>query len=162
MALWVIVGVLGAGAIALVPIVLNTLARRPEYDLFISFATPDLSMARVVATRARERGIRYFLSDQSLVAGDHFPDRIRKAIRNAAEMAVLCTPASIASRWVRDEWSIGVAGQKRVTPILQGCEPRDLSELLREFQAVPFEGIDDFLNQVVRPRGVGVRQPVLP
>jgi len=150
LSLWSMIVAFLLGVIPMIVALVQVFARRPEYDLFISFATANRLLADRIARSAREHGLRYFFSDESILTGDQFARQLQKAIRNSLEMAVLFTPESSRREWVRHEWTTALALNKRVTPILHECTVQDLPEPLRGYQYVEYYDIQRFLQQVAR------------
>jgi hypothetical protein len=148
--LWSMVAAFLLGVIPMMVALVHVFARRPEYDLFISFATANRMLADRMAGLARQHGLRYFFSDESILTGDQFAQQLQKAIRNSLEMAVLYTPESARREWVRHEWTTALALSKRVTPILHECTVQDLPEPLRGYQSAEYYDVQRFLQEVAQ------------
>jgi hypothetical protein len=148
--LWSMVVAFLLGTIPMIAALVHVFARRPEYDLFISFATANRILADRLARLAKQHGVRYFFSDESLFTGDQFARQLQKAIRNSLEMAVLFTPESARREWVQHEWTTALALSKRVTPILHECSVHDLPEPLRGYQSAEYHEVQRFLQEVAR------------
>jgi hypothetical protein len=83
--------------------------RGPEvrWDVFISYATPDLEQARSLAFELRSVGLRVFLGADTIdaeVGSSGWITALDEAIESTRAMLVLVTAAAMASRWVAEEW----------------------------------------------------------
>ena len=85
-------------------------ARPPEdqWDVFISYATADLSEARFLAAELKSRAMRVFLSADAIearVGSGNWILAIDEALTRSRAMLVLQTEHAAASKWVREEWT---------------------------------------------------------
>lgn len=131
------------GVLACLISTLLVIYRRPEYDLFLSYCSADAKRAARICDELRGRGVRVFHAVSSIPEGDPFRERIQKAIRNSREMAVLCTSASLGSAWVRFECTCATVLGKRITPILDGVDPRRLPPELEGRQAIAADRVGE-------------------
>lgn len=80
---------------------------QPTWDLFVSYATPDLTLARDLARQLESRGMRVFLSADVLdaaVGSASWLEALDAALAGSGAMLVLLTADSAASKWVAEEW----------------------------------------------------------
>src|SRR5262245_34779869 len=84
-----------------------------RYQIFISHATADKCLARMLCEKLEGVGAATFRDDRDIRGGDDIPDEIFRQIRESQEFLVLLTPASINRPWVLLE--VGAAC---------GCETR--------------------------------------
>jgi hypothetical protein len=148
--LWLSAGSLMIGLLGTLLVLTSIPGRPAEHDLFLSFGTPDRRAAEDLARRIRVRGLRLFFSDESILAGDEFRTQIRKAVRNSQEMVTLATPRSIDRDWVRNEWALAMAMEKRIVPLLQELEPGQLPDILRDRQSIPWGDSERYLEELAR------------
>jgi hypothetical protein len=74
--------------------------RRWPYRIFLSHASADKWIARVMCERFDALGIKTFRDDRDLHGGDDIPETIRKEIKRSQELVVLMTPRSVNRPWV--------------------------------------------------------------
>src|SRR5882724_10152380 len=86
-------------------------ARRAPYMVFVSHATTDKWIARVLCEKIESTGAVTFRDDRDIAGGDDIPEAIRVAIKQSRELIVLLTPHSIDREWVRLE--VGAAWGSR-------------------------------------------------
>jgi len=84
-------------------------ARREKdaWDIFISYATADRRAARFLASELTSRGVRVFLSANTIdaaVGSKSWMKAIDKALAHSRAVLVLLTPHALASKWVEEEW----------------------------------------------------------
>lgn len=120
------------------------------YDLFLSFSSSNKQEANQVTEQAEKLGLRCFLSEKQLEYGDIWDEKIRRALLSSREVCVLMTKAAVQSEWVVTEWGAAWALEKRITPVLVDLRPSELPDRLRRFQAVEYEKVTQYLEQVKR------------
>jgi len=80
---------------------------RDTWDIFISYATADRGTARFLASELTSRGVRVFLSADTIdaaVGSNSWMKAIDKALVHSRAVLVLLTPHALASKWVEEEW----------------------------------------------------------
>src|SRR6516164_5704868 len=88
--------------------------------IFISYARPTLSQARLVADTLRGGGHEVWIDDQ-LLAHQPFTDAIEAQLDAADAVVVLWSSGAVASEWVRAEASRGRRAGKLVQVRLERC-----------------------------------------
>src|SRR4051794_1532086 len=77
------------------------------YQVFVSHATADKWIARIICEKIEAAGASTFRDDRDIQGGDDIPEAIRRHIKPSKEIVVLLTPDSINRQWVTLE--IGAA-----------------------------------------------------
>ena len=128
---------------------LDERGRHPsQYDVFLSYATPDESIAAKIRDALGAKGLQCFMSAKELAGGDNFSDVICNALRNSREVCVLFTPHSVKSEWVLTEWGAAWALKKRIVPIIHRTDIDSLPDRLQSLQAIDFSDLSVFVKQV--------------
>jgi len=70
------------------------------YDVFLCYASADFPRADTLRNALRQAGLRCFMAEKTLEAGDLWSEEIREALVGAREMCILCTPTAVKSEWV--------------------------------------------------------------
>lgn len=120
--------------------------RTYEYDLFLSFSSTNRDEVRLIETSAREMGLRVFLDEKAIEPGEVWAEVIRQGLLNSRELAVLATPQSLESEWVRTEWGAAWVLGRTITPIILRLDPRDLPDRLKQRQWIDYHRFQDFLT----------------
>jgi TIR domain len=105
---------------------------RRSYLVFVSHASQDewiaRRMAEVIERKGRHHRVKAFLDARDLESGDRFSDALRDKLREAEELVVLVSSASVGRDWVRHEigaaWVLG----KRIVGVLDKLEPADVPD----------------------------------
>ena len=84
---------------------------RPGYQVFVSHATADKWVAKVICEKIESTGASTFRDDRDIDGGDDIPEKIRQQIIRSREMVVLLTPESVDRLWVLFE--LGAAWGRR-------------------------------------------------
>lgn len=120
------------------------------YQIFISHATADKWIARVLCEKLEAVGATTFRDDRDIDGGDDIPETIRGQIRASQEVVVLLTPNSVGRQWVTLE--VGAAwGQnsaRRITVVLYHVEVDPIPGMLKSKKAIGLNDLDNFLEEV--------------
>jgi len=78
-----------------------------KYDIFFSFSNKDMDDAKELCNQLRGYGLRVFFSadDMRLKGGHQFSEVIDEALENSCHFLLHCTPNSMASEWVKIEYT---------------------------------------------------------
>ncbi|MHB9133966.1 MAG: TIR domain-containing protein, partial [Armatimonadota bacterium] len=101
-------------------------------SIFISHATADDAVVKMLREKLEERGLSVWVDSRKLRGGDGLRPEIEQAIREARQVLVVLSPATVNSTWVQDEVALAreVAATKagyRVIPVLlPGVQPAAL------------------------------------
>ncbi|MCH7575980.1 MAG: toll/interleukin-1 receptor domain-containing protein [Candidatus Marinimicrobia bacterium] len=127
-----------------------------KYDLFISYASEDIEIAKVVYSRAKEIGLIPFLdkSKSAIKYGDVWEKTIMQAIKDSREFTLIFTPRSERKPWVWIELGAMWISGRTITPVLIGKSEQELHKILKDRQVVEESEIDAYLTQVLE-RKVG-------
>lgn len=126
---------------------------RSRHLVFLSHATYDKFLAKVVCERLEANGIATYRDDRDIEGGDSIPDSIRTAIEQCDELAVLLTPQSIQRQWVLVEIGIAIGMGKRIVPLLDHIPTDSVPESIRPNRGFDLNEFDSYLADVVK-RGV--------
>jgi TIR domain/VHL beta domain len=96
--------------------------------IFLSYATPDKSMAESIAFSLRSRGHEVFLDRDDLPAGESYDQRIERAVSNSDIFIFLISPDSVAQgryaltelKFARRKWN---HPSGRVLPVMVRTTP---------------------------------------
>jgi hypothetical protein len=104
--------------------------------IFISHSSRDKRFVRLLAARLWEEGYQIWLDEKELVPGDALAERLSDALAQSRVVAVVITPNSIASNWLKFELNKAtekmVKGECRLIPLLRGDvePPNELKSLI--------------------------------
>jgi hypothetical protein len=132
-------------------------ARRPlrvrrsgGYQVFVSHATADKWLAKVLCEKIEQTGATTFRDDRDIDGGDDIPERIRREIIRSNEMVVLLTPESVNRTWVILE--VGAAwGRRRgfrIVSVLCHVEVDAIPDMLASKKALPINDFDEYLKEL--------------
>lgn len=129
-------------------------SRRGEnrYLVFVSHATADKWLAKVLCEKIEETGAATFRDDRDIAGGDDIPDEIRIQIKRSQEMVVLLTPESVNRPWVLLE--VGAAwgkGRKaRIVAVLCHVTADSIPGIISSKKAMSINAFDDYLLELRR------------
>jgi hypothetical protein len=123
-------------------------AKRYAYDVFLSYASPNIEQANVVREKLAAAGLRVFMAKKSLKGGDDFAEEIRKALLGSQLVFLLLSPTSLSSEWVTTEWGAAWVLQKRIIPILYQCAPGALPARLGKVHCVDLHDVDGLISDL--------------
>jgi len=126
---------------------------------FISYSREDSEFALRLAADLRQAGARIWLDQLDIALGTPWDSMIEQALREAATMLLVLSPASVKSENVRNEISFALQEKKTIIPILrQDCAvPLQLHRLQRvDFRSDYARGMNAVLQEL------GVTPPAPP
>ena len=131
-------------------------------EVFLSHSSLDRPFANAMADVLRHHGIPVWYSETNILGAQQWHDEIGAALRRCDWLAVLLSPQSVDSIWVKREVLFSLNDHRyaeRIIPILyQPCDYDQLSWTLSLLQIVDFTG--DFENgcrALLRIWGLGYR-----
>ncbi len=131
------------------------------YSCFISYSTNDEQFAKRLHSKMRDEGLRVWFAPEDMQSGKKLHEQVDEAIRVFDKLLLILSPASINSKWVRDEIrrarkSEIREGRRKLFPIrlmdYQGLEQwksfyadlaEDLAEEIREYFIPDFSNWKD-------------------
>lgn len=115
---------------------LNTIVpRKPEFDVFISYAAGDSAVADELRTDLERNGLKCFMAEKDIQVATEWQDSIRAALMGSKRILVLLTPRSINRPWVLMETGAAWALGKPLIPALSHVAANELLDPIRRYQA---------------------------
>ncbi|MCH8084301.1 MAG: TIR domain-containing protein, partial [Myxococcales bacterium] len=108
-----------------------------EFDLFLSYATPDKEWVLTLAERLEARGLRVFVDSREIAVGDNFVLRLSDGLEKSRYMVLVLSSHTGDRPWVAQEWTSFVAGHGplgRLLPVK--IDAVELPALLKATQAM--------------------------
>jgi hypothetical protein len=125
-------------------------AKKSKYQVFVSHATADKWLAKVICEKIEGLGASTFRDDRDINGGDDIPEEIRRQIKSSQEMIVLLTPESIGRPWVLFE--VGAAWgwrkQYRIIVILDHVNIDLIPDQIKSRKAIRINEFDNYLNEL--------------
>ncbi len=110
--------------------------QRPKaYRIFLSHASTDKWIAKIICEKLDEIGLTSFRDDRDIRGGDDIPDEIQNEIRRCDELLVLLTPQSIGRVWVMLEIGMALARKRRIVPLLYHISVDPIPDMLKSKKA---------------------------
>jgi serine/threonine protein kinase len=113
---------------------LKSIAQRVRSSVFISYSSADSDFAEKLASDLRASGIGVWFDKWEIKVGDSIIQNINDGIRDNDYLAIVLSPTSVKSRWVRKELNAALMKELEesrsvvVLPIL--CKDCDIPPLL--------------------------------
>lgn len=125
-------------------------ARARPYQVFLSHATADKWVAKVLCEKIEATGAATFRDDRDIRGGDDIPEEIRRQIKQSREMVVLLTPQSVNRQWVTLEIgaSWGTSRRRRITLVMYHVAVDPIPAMIKEKKAIPLNDFDQYLNEL--------------
>jgi hypothetical protein len=129
-------------------------ARRPGYRIFISHATADKWIARILCEKLEAVGAETFRDDRDIAGGENISVRLRDEIISADEVLVLLTPNSTTRPWVLLEIGCAWGHNRRIVPFCYNVAVEAIPAILQPTKAIDLNALNDYLDEVAaRVRG---------
>jgi TIR domain/Pentapeptide repeats (8 copies) len=109
------------------------------YSCFISYSHEDKLFARRLHDTLQGRGIRCWLDEKQLLAGDHIRDQVDRGIRLWDKVLLCCSRHSLSSFWVDEETGKAFEKEERLwkerTERVLALIPLDLDGYLFQWES---------------------------
>lgn len=120
------------------------------YRVFLSHATYDKWIARILCEKIEAVGAVTFRDDRDIEGGEAIPAAIRKAIREADEVVVLLTPESIQRQWVLIELAMASMAEKRIVPLLNHVDAAQIPGIIRDARGFELNDLESYLDDLLQ------------
>ncbi len=100
--------------------------------VFLSHNQRDKAFVRMLGDDLRAHGIRVWIDEAEMLVGDSLLDKIASAVLEMDFLAVVLSPESVVSPWVREELKLALQAQ------IESQRVRVLPILLRDCEIPPF------------------------
>jgi len=119
--------------------------------MFISSAPRDSDLARDLEKRLNKAGLQVISPHPTKGVKENVRARIDgEALRAADEVIALLTKNSSDSSWLLFEIGYAASLGKRVTPLIQGIEPKELPKIIKQMEYVRYAGLDKYISKLQR------------
>lgn len=123
-------------------------AKKSKYQVFVSHATADKWLAKVICEKIEKLGASTFRDDRDINGGDDIPEEIRQEIKRSQEVLVLFTPVSLGRPWILLEVGAAWGWRRRIVPILCHVEVDPIPELIKAKKVIKINEFDNYLNEL--------------
>ena len=123
---------------------------RKPYQVFVSHATADKWLARVVCEKIEMIGAKTFRDDRDIQGGDDIPDEIRRQIKQSKEIIVILTPESVGRQWVTLEVGAAWCWSKRMRflMLMNHVSVDPIPDMLKHKKAINLNEFDAYLTDL--------------
>ena len=131
-------------------------------EVFLSYSSLDQEFANSTVEVLRRHGIPVWYSRTNIVGAQQWHDEIGSALQRCDWFALILSPNSVDSMWVKRELLFALDQNRfenRIIPLLfQPCDFTRLSWTLSSFQLIDFtQTFEDACRQLLRVWGLGYR-----
>ena len=126
------------------------------YKVFISSTQRDIDVARDLARRIEEAGVRVFPVEDT-APGDGKAVSVTRSLREADEVIVILTDNSVNSPWVLYEMGAASGLHKRVTPLVVNVEDSEIPPFVKKY--VRFAELPAYIAELAQRAGGLKPQP---
>jgi hypothetical protein len=119
-----------------------------SYKIFISSSSKDLDLARDLAKRLEEAGVKVFSAERGILAGEIFSNQITKQLSSVDEVMVILTENSVDSPWLMFELGAASSLRKRVTPLVVGVDPNKLPSLIKSMNYIKYPDLARYIDDI--------------
>jgi TIR domain-containing protein len=125
-------------------------AKKEPYRIFVSHASADKWIARVLCEKLDAIGAQTFRDDRDIDGGDDIPDRLRAALDQAHELLLLLTPQSVNRPWVLMEVGGAWLRNIRIVVVRYHLTMDLIPVMLRSKKTIDLNEWDAYLEEVGR------------
>jgi hypothetical protein len=123
--------------------------------VFISHSSKDTPIARQLARRLSEAGLRVWIPEDEILPGDNWAKKVGQALEESDLMVVLVTPHAFESEWLKEEIQYALTAEQyqgRLIPVFLGPQSEtsaDVPWILRKLNPVQLGGSKEDWQQVI-------------
>ena len=123
--------------------------------VFISHSSKDTPVARQLARRLSEAGLKVWLPEDEILPGDNWAKKVGQALEESDLMVVLVTPHAFESEWLKEEIQYALTAEQykgRLIPVFLGLQSEtssDMPWILRKLDPMQIEGREEDWQQVI-------------
>lgn len=132
---------------------------QPEYLIFISHSSKDRwiagQMAATIERRAKRYGVRTFLDEVDLEAGDRIPETIKTNLHACEEFVILLSPSSVTRQWVLAELGGAWILDKRIIAITYDLVADKIPDIIEHDKSYDLNDFDRYVGELIRRRRGG-------
>ena len=128
-----------------------------SYKVFISSTHRDIDVARDLARRIMEAGVRVFPVEETSVRGDSEAASVTRSLREADEVIVILTDNSVHNPGVLFETGAAFGLHKRVTPLVVNVQDSEIPSFARKY--VRFGELPSYIAELAKRAGGLKPQP---
>lgn len=121
--------------------------------IFISSSPEDSDLAQDLAVRLNKSGlkvVKVVTPCDSTDAREFVEAVLRKALRGVSEVIIILTKSSVNNQWLSLEMGAATSLDKHITPLIQGIEPKELPELIKQMEYVRYADLDKYISKLQR------------
>ena len=120
------------------------------YSVSISSSYKDRDLARDVARRLKEAGVRALYSELTLSAGSEFEKLFMDQLKNADEIIVILSGNSVDNLWMMFEIGAASSLRKKITPVVVGLEQEELPPVIKQLKYIRYNEVSDYISKLER------------
>src|SRR5258707_14109971 len=101
-------------------------------QVFISHSGKDAMIARQLAHRLSEVGLKVLIPEDEVMSGDNWAKKVGQALEDSDLVVVLVTPQAFESEWLKEEIQYALTAgryQGRLIPVFFGSESETSSDV---------------------------------
>lgn len=119
-----------------------------SYLIFLSHATHDKWIAKILCEKIEQAGADTFRDDRDIQGGDSIPKTIKENMQKCDELLVLLTPESVGREWVLIEIGIAIGVERRIVPLLYHVDAEKIPAIIKDNRWFELSDVDDYLEDL--------------
>jgi nucleoside 2-deoxyribosyltransferase len=118
--------------------------------IFISLSSRDADLAHDLAKRLDKPELKIIAPRimEGKNSVEHVLTKIREDLKTADEVIVILTKNSLNSEWLLFEMGYATSLGKQVTPLIQGVDPVELPEIIKQMDYVKYTDLDEYIAKL--------------
>lgn len=118
------------------------------YKIYISATENDIELARDVAHRLEEAGVRVYPVERTSVPGEKISTSVNQSLREADEVIMILTRDSGDSPGLISEMGKAFSLRKPVTPVLVNIEAGQLPAVYNQIEPVRYGELSGYITNL--------------
>jgi len=121
-----------------------------SYKVFISSTFKDVAVAKELADKLEEVGVKVYSVERNAQGGDTIITKAKQTLSNADEVFLIVTNNSVDSQGLASEMGLAFSLHKPITPVVKGLKKHELPPMLQHMKYIKFEELPKHLSLIAK------------
>ena len=117
-------------------------------NVFISASRKDRDLARDLANRLKETGVKVTYSELTLSGGSDYEKEFMRLLNDADEIIVIFSSNSMDNLWMMFEIGAASSLRKKITPVVVGLEKQELPPVITQLKYIRYDKLSEYISSM--------------
>jgi TIR domain-containing protein len=118
------------------------------HNIFISASHKDRDLARDLAHRLKEAGVKVTYSELTLSGESGYEKEFMRLLKDADEIIVILSRNSLDNLWMMFEIGAASSLRKKITPVVVGLEKHELPPVITQLKYIRYDRLSEYISSM--------------